>query len=71
MIVPILMGYLIRGRILPEEKNPVNRFLIWVYRPVLRWAKTPLARPGPCSGDPGLHDCALRTLGIGVHPALE
>jgi Cu(I)/Ag(I) efflux system membrane protein CusA/SilA len=27
-IVPILMGYLIRGKIRPEEKNPVNRFLI-------------------------------------------
>lgn len=37
-IVPVLMGYLIRGRILPEAKNPINRFLIWVYRPVLRWA---------------------------------
>ncbi|MBW4055615.1 MAG: efflux RND transporter permease subunit [Proteobacteria bacterium] len=37
-IVPILMGYLIRGRILPEAKNPVNRFLLWVYRPTLRWA---------------------------------
>ena len=37
-IVPILMGYLIRGRILPESKNPVNRFLLWVYRPVLRWS---------------------------------
>ena len=37
-IVPVLMGYLIRGRILPEKKNPVNRFLIWVYRPALRWA---------------------------------
>ncbi|MFQ5666888.1 MAG: efflux RND transporter permease subunit, partial [Candidatus Binatia bacterium] len=37
-VVPVLMGYLIRGRILPETKNPINRFLIWVYRPVLRWA---------------------------------
>jgi Cu(I)/Ag(I) efflux system membrane protein CusA/SilA len=37
-IVPVLMGYLIRGRILPEAKNPINRFLHWVYRPVLRWA---------------------------------
>jgi Cu(I)/Ag(I) efflux system membrane protein CusA/SilA len=37
-IVPILMGYLIRGRILPEAKNPINRFLLWIYRPVLRWA---------------------------------
>ena len=37
-VVPVLMGYLIRGRIPPEGRNPVNRFLIWVYRPVLRWA---------------------------------
>jgi Cu(I)/Ag(I) efflux system membrane protein CusA/SilA len=37
-VVPVLMGYLIRGRILPEKKNPINRFLIWIYRPVLRWA---------------------------------
>jgi Cu(I)/Ag(I) efflux system membrane protein CusA/SilA len=37
-VVPVLMGYLIRGRILPEERNPINRFLIWAYRPVLHWA---------------------------------
>ncbi|MEW6060893.1 MAG: CusA/CzcA family heavy metal efflux RND transporter [Bacteroidota bacterium] len=33
-IVPILMGYWIRGKILPEEKNPINRFLIKIYHPV-------------------------------------
>lgn len=33
-IVPILMGYWIRGKILPEEKNPINRFLIKLYHPV-------------------------------------
>ena len=37
-VVPVLMGYLIRGRIIPEKRNPINRFLIWVYRPVLQWA---------------------------------
>jgi copper/silver efflux system protein len=37
-VVPVLMGYLIRGRILPEERNPINRFLVWAYRPVLHWA---------------------------------
>ena len=37
-IVPILMGYLIRGKIRPEEKNPVNRFLIWVYHPIIKLA---------------------------------
>ena len=36
-IVPVLMGYLIRGRILPERKNPLSRLLIWLYRPVIEW----------------------------------
>ncbi len=36
-IVPILMGYFIRGKILSEEKNPVNRFLIRIYRPAIRF----------------------------------
>jgi Cu(I)/Ag(I) efflux system membrane protein CusA/SilA len=35
-IVPVLMGYMIRGRIRPEHKNPVNRFLIWIYHPVIK-----------------------------------
>ncbi|MEG3191041.1 MULTISPECIES: efflux RND transporter permease subunit [Novilysobacter] len=34
-LVPVLMGYLIRGRIRPERDNPVNRGLIKAYRPVL------------------------------------
>ena len=34
-LAPILMGYFIRGKILPEEKNPINRLLIWVYHPVI------------------------------------
>ncbi len=37
-LVPILMGYFIRGRIRPEAENPVNRFLISTYRPVLAFA---------------------------------
>jgi Cu(I)/Ag(I) efflux system membrane protein CusA/SilA len=36
-IVPVLMGYLIRGKILPEEKNPLNKFLIRIYRPVINF----------------------------------
>ena len=35
-IVPILMGYLVRGKIRPEKKNPINRFLIWVYHPIIK-----------------------------------
>lgn len=36
-LVPVLMMLFIRGKIMPEAKNPVNRFLIWVYRPIIRW----------------------------------
>jgi Cu(I)/Ag(I) efflux system membrane protein CusA/SilA len=32
-LVPVLMLLLVRGRITPETRNPVNRFLIWAYRP--------------------------------------
>ena len=35
-LVPVLMGYFIRGRITPEMKNPVNRILIAVYRPMIK-----------------------------------
>ena len=34
-LVPALMVVFVRGRIIPEHKNPVNRFLIAVYRPVI------------------------------------
>ncbi len=34
-LAPVLMGYLIRGRITPEEQNPLNRLLIAVYHPVI------------------------------------
>jgi Cu(I)/Ag(I) efflux system membrane protein CusA/SilA len=45
-LVPVLMGLFIRGKVLPEAKNPVNRVLIAFYRPVIaavmRWKKTTL-----------------------------
>ncbi|HEY5613951.1 MAG TPA: CusA/CzcA family heavy metal efflux RND transporter [Lysobacter sp.] len=34
-LVPVLMLLFVRGKILPEQKNPVNRFLIAIYRPVI------------------------------------
>jgi len=43
-LAPILMGWFIRGKIPREETNPINRFLIWLYHPVIdrvikwRWA---------------------------------
>ncbi len=61
-LVPVLMLFFIRGRILPESKNPVNRFLIWVYRPiiawVMRWKKLTIA-------------VAVAALGVSVYPALK
>ncbi|SIO96532.1 efflux RND transporter permease subunit [Vibrio spartinae] len=34
-LVPVLMGYLVRGKILPENKNPINKGLIALYKPLL------------------------------------
>jgi Cu(I)/Ag(I) efflux system membrane protein CusA/SilA len=49
-LVPVLMGYLVRGRIRAERDNPLNRALIAVYRPildaVLRFPKVTLALAG-------------------------
>ncbi len=39
-LVPVLMGYFIRGKILPENKNPVNRALVGLYRPLLNVSLT-------------------------------
>jgi Cu(I)/Ag(I) efflux system membrane protein CusA/SilA len=40
-LAPVLMGYFIRGKLRPEEKNPLNRLLVWLYHPVIdfviRW----------------------------------
>ncbi len=46
-LVPVFMGYFIRGKILPEAKNPVNRALHYVHKPALsmamEWRKVTLA----------------------------
>ncbi|WP_119965270.1 efflux RND transporter permease subunit [Simplicispira lacusdiani] len=61
-LVPVLMMLFIRGRIMPEARNPVNRFLIWVYRPiiaaVMRWKKLTVA-------------AALVVLGVSFYPASQ
>jgi len=58
-LVPVLMLLFVRGKIMPEGKNPVNRFLIWIYRPVIasvmRWKKATIL-------------LALLVLGISVYP---
>ena len=49
-LIPVLMGYLIRGRIRPESGNPLNRLMIAAYRPVLdlvlRFPRMTLAAAG-------------------------
>ncbi len=59
-LVPVLMLLFIRGRIMPEAKNPVNRFLIWLYRPiiagVMQWKKTTIA-------------VAVGVLALSIYPA--
>lgn len=37
-LTPVLMGYLIRGKVLPEARNPINRMLHYLHTPVLKLA---------------------------------
>ncbi len=59
-LVPVLMMLFIRGKVMPEAKNPVNRFLIRIYRPiitwVMRWKKITIA-------------AAVLALGLSIYPA--
>ncbi len=61
-LVPVLMLLFIRGRVLPEHRNPVSRFLIWAYRPLIawvtRWKKLTII-------------AAIVVLGLSVLPALK
>ncbi|MEA3262371.1 MAG: efflux RND transporter permease subunit [Pseudomonadota bacterium] len=41
-LIPVLMGFLIKGRIPREESNPINRWLVRIYRPAIDWV---LERP--------------------------
>jgi len=43
-LVPVLIGYLVRGRIRSEQANPVNRLVRWIYQPMLAFA---MRRPWP------------------------
>jgi Cu(I)/Ag(I) efflux system membrane protein CusA/SilA len=61
-LVPVLMFLFIRGRIMPEQRNPLNRFLIWIYRPVIagvmQWKKLTIA-------------VAAVALAVSVFPAMK
>jgi len=58
-LVPVLMGYFIRGKILPEHKNPVNKVLTAIYMPAL---KTVLHFPKTAIF------IAVLLLGVGAYP---
>jgi len=36
-LVPVLLGYFVRGHIRSEQENPINRGLVAIYQPLLRW----------------------------------
>jgi Cu(I)/Ag(I) efflux system membrane protein CusA/SilA len=61
-LVPVLMGYFIRGRIMPEHRNPLNRMLIWMYRPLIaQVTRYPLRVMG----------AALLLVAVGFWPATQ
>ena len=35
-VIPVLMYYFVRGKVLSEKRNPISRFFIWIYRPLIR-----------------------------------
>jgi Cu(I)/Ag(I) efflux system membrane protein CusA/SilA len=61
-LVPVLMGYFIRGHITPEAKNPIDRILIAAYRPLINIV---LKAPGT------ILLIAVLLVGIGLWPASQ
>ncbi len=61
-LVPVLIGYLVRGQIRGEQKNPVNQWMMWAYRPLVKLA---LGRPK------SLLTVALVILVLGLLPASQ
>ncbi|MBA3894377.1 MAG: efflux RND transporter permease subunit [Gemmatimonadales bacterium] len=71
-VVPVLMGYLVKGRIRPESANPVNRWAARLYRPVLRWSlRTRVAVLAGCVLLAGVTVIPLTTLGSEFIPPLQ
>ena len=70
-IVPILMGFFIRGKIPAEERNPINRLLIALYHPVMRFVlKRPIAIIVSAVGLIALTAFPLSQLGSEFMPSL-
>jgi len=61
-LVPVLMGYFIRGKVTPEHKNPLNRLMIAAYRPVIK---------GVLKFPKSVLLFALLVMGVGLWPASQ
>ena len=61
-VVPALMVLFVRGHIVPEHRNPINRVLIWLYRPVIR---------GVLKTKTLTIACALVVLAVSIWPATK
>jgi len=61
-LVPVLMGYFIRGKVIPEQRNPINRVLIAAYQPVIH---------GVMRFPKGTLSAALVILVVGLWPATQ
>ncbi len=61
-LVPVLMGYFVRGKIIPEHKNPFNRLVTWIYLPVIR---------AVLDGPKTMILIAMIVLAIGLWPATK
>ncbi|MFC1681038.1 efflux RND transporter permease subunit [Pseudomonadota bacterium] len=61
-LVPVLMGYFIRGKVLPEHRNPLNRLLTAIYRPTIK---------GVLAAPKTVLLVALVVMGVGMWPATK
>ncbi len=61
-LVPVLMGYFIRGKVLPEHRNPLNRLLTAIYRPTIR---------GVLAAPKTVLLATLVVMGVGLWPAAK
>lgn len=61
-LVPALMVIFVRGKIVPEHRNIINRALIWIYRPVIR---------GVLRAKTLVIVLALVVLGVSIWPARQ
>jgi len=61
-LVPVLMGYFIRGKVTPEHKNPLNRVMISAYRPVIK---------GVLNYPKSILLITVLVLGLGLWPATQ